>query len=110
MIKQQTQCDPQFKRDLDLLNARINLEDQMAEVSEEMETEELLNAAHQKGEIYGIGYEDGFGAGYLYHLEKERARFNSISRKYDEFNTKWGLTSVSLFREVVTYAEKSPRF
>ena len=87
----ETRCDPRLQQELDRINAEIDLEDELAEASEVMEVEELLNSARMRGETYGIGYEKGFWRGLNFYANKQSARMESISAKHRELNKRWGL-------------------
>ncbi len=57
--------------EVERLNTEIQLEDEMAKASEQMEMQDLMEKAYEKGEAYGKGYSDGFIAGVKFFYEKE---------------------------------------
>jgi len=73
-------------RELERLNTELQLEDEMAKASEQMEMQGLMERAYVKGEAYGKGYSDGFIAGVKFFHEKEAAKWISRKEKYDDFN------------------------
>ena len=73
-------------RELERLNIGIQLEDEMAKASEQMEMQDLMERAYEKGDAYGKGYSDGFIAGIKFFYGKEAAKWASRKEKYEEFN------------------------
>jgi hypothetical protein len=72
-------------RELEWLNIELQLEDEMAKASEQMEMLGLMERAYENGGAYGKGYSDGFIAGVKFFHEREAAKWISRKEKYDEF-------------------------
>lgn len=72
-------------QELERLNTEIQLEDEMAKASEQMEMQDLMEKAYEKGDAYGKGYSDGFVAGVKFFYGKEASKWASRKEKYKEF-------------------------
>ena len=80
----ETQCDSRFRQQLDLLNASISLEDEMAFASEVIELRDILNGL-------SIPEQDAFWKGYEFASTKYEARAQSIREKHESLMHELGL-------------------
>lgn len=86
------ESNPEYKKELDRLNTEIEIEDEVAKVSDQLEMQEIMEKAYQKGEEFGKGYSDGFIAGVRFFYVKEASKWKARQEKLDAFNKKWGIT------------------
>ena len=80
----ETKCDPRFRQQLNVLNASISLEDEMAFASEVIELRDVL-------EGLSIPEQDAFWKGYEFASAKSEARAQSIKEKHESLMHKLGL-------------------
>lgn len=85
-------CDPAFQKELDRISAQIDLEDEMAFASTQMEISELVERARFHGNGYGAGFGDGLLKGIEIIERNDKARSQSVSAKFDELNKRQGLS------------------
>ena len=82
--------DPEYTIELNRLQAELELEDEIAKASEQMEMQDLMKKAYEKSKDYGEGYAEGFIIGSRFFYDKEAAKWASRKRKYDELSKRWG--------------------
>jgi len=87
------ESNPEYHKELERLNAEIELEDEVARVSDQLEMQEIMEQAYQQGEDYGKGYSDGFIAGVRFFYEKEASKWKARQEKYNAFNKRWGIAA-----------------
>lgn len=91
MDNQNLESNPEYRKELERLNAELELEDEVAKMSDQLEMQETMEKAYENGAEYGKGYSDGFVAGVRFFYEKEATKWKSRQEKYDAFNKRWGL-------------------
>ena len=82
-------CEPQFKGELDQIWAEIEYEDELSELSEQMEAQEIIDRAYLRSDLFGEGFYDGFFAGRQLFLKYEIARIKSIRQKHGQLSKRW---------------------
>jgi hypothetical protein len=81
--------DPEYRTELERLEAELELDDESAKASEQLEMQELMQQAYEVSEDYGKGYVEGFMAGAKFFYVKEAAKWASRQQRYDELNRRW---------------------
>jgi len=85
--------NPEYIRELNQLNMEIDIEDELAKASQQIEMQGIMEEAYRKSREYGQGFSDGFVAGTKFYHEKESGKWISRKRKYEDFNRRWGTAS-----------------
>jgi hypothetical protein len=83
--------ESEYERQREWLNTEIDLEDEIAKASEQLEMQALMEEAYNRGRGYGKAYSDGFVAGVRFYHEKDEARQKARRIKFEEFNKRWGI-------------------
>jgi len=76
-----------FKSELAQIASEIDLEDVMADASQEFEVSELMERAR----LQGLDFEDGFWLGRNMMLRYDSARYESVKQKHSALNQRWNL-------------------
>ena len=87
-------CDPEFRKELDRINAEMVIEREIAQASEEMQMRELFDEATEHGEAYSQGYQDGFWEGREVLFNHWDMITEASRQKHDELSKRWGLDNL----------------
>ena len=76
-----------IEREFKRIAAEVELEDLMADASEQLEIEDIIDRVrHIMGDEYAKSFKAGFDAGYMFRVEKDTLRYKSIEKKFQKLD------------------------